>query len=1439
MTAVLAAVAYASLPYWAPTGAIGRRLAAEMSRQMGTDVRIGQVAMSWSRGIELRDLEIDSPDGFDESVMVHVERIRADLSPIDMFLHDRIGWMSIDRPTATVQLDEDGNINIAALSKLHFDAQAEQISVSGASASVVLPATDKRLLIAVSDARYVAGRLANLGKVTVSAALKQDPSDAAVSVRLAGAGANRAAMASALLGFSNLDLSQLPLAAVAGSSLKDLRGRCRGNLELRINRQGVVDQFGLDVSVTDLEVLLDSGPELPVIPQAGLKLAASFDPVTEDLSAGLLRIDSASVRLPGIDMSASGSVTTDVLSGRLESLNQLQFAGKVYPDRLAALITGKTDLPGGIGVAGPVAVEVDLERRNTVVGAKLHLDAAGATVGLQGRTIKPAGETLDLVAELSLDQRDWRLGVDRHATKLLVGRNTFTGGGSISDLRRFSRSLADEARGPVERAARCLSCMDWQGSWDIVELDSLSELLKPLGRIAMDGPVRGKLSVTPFPDTRAQLSIVVPAETGLSFGDAFSKPPGGGDSDRPAPLLFDAVAKVRTDESSAELIDAHLVYGDSRVAIDGAVRDSWTGNSPALAVEGNLTGANVRSALELFPSVAGGQADISGDVTGRYRLDLSRSLLSAETDLDFRGLDIDCGRAFRKPAGEAARTAMNFSADMDGPLTGRARLNCSVYCEGGEATVAAATAGLDDGSAFDLSVDADVKDAGWLTASSPLLADAIDQTHLDGRFAVNASLHGKGGGVAMQATCDADGLGFASRAGEIGTKSRGTKLRISLSASADGGSARVERFSAALGDSTVEFTASAVLPGSDLAGAWRTILNSPDGSIGRATFDISADEALRDLLPRLSALAEVNGAGGRVRGSVGITCGHDGRVIDGKIDLTDLRIGGARLPIENPDVAAMIGTLCKPGGMPASVDFEGTLRADGRTAQLNNLHATVQDIVVLADGRFGLPEGEGASFGGTLGSFEAAHVSLWIPDASRLSALCPGLAGCEPSGAAFVEAQLAAGEDGALDLTVADFRAEQLAFTRLGEKCVLNGEVTAGNVLIGGMAAGDRPTGQGPRIINVGRCCADGVELGVGDSRAWVFADLADLPHAARGKVRVVASSLDDREIARLLPAAGPPTWELLPPDAEHAETRLTDEQTSRLLEEARKTTDSIRKHAAGAVVDFRASIDRLKTYDKSVDRSYEPTQFYLSASVDHGQFVASYVAGLNGGTMRGKYSGFLGDDEPTVVYETESDGVIATENIQPQFAKFFPGNTVNGLFNRGETSSAPLTSLLASAMDSRFPLRQSGTARTVATDGVVKGRAAPRFVTRIFPGLNLAEYDYQTMTSFATFRPDGLAENDMVFSGRKYDMYIEGTTDADNIGRYEIGLILLGSPQSAEWNHKYRQGRIPILKLKARIEGGQMHDEEVSYPWPNESLFVIFLRNNIFYRLWLVSTEK
>jgi hypothetical protein len=159
-----------------------------------------------------------------------------------------------------------------------------------------------------------------------------------------------------------------------------------------------------------------------------------------------------------------------------------------------------------------------------------------------------------------------------------------------------------------------------------------------------------------------------------------------------------------------------------------------------------------------------------------------------------------------------------------------------------------------------------------------------------------------------------------------------------------------------------------------------------------------------------------------------------------------------------------------------------------------------------------------------------------------------------------------------------------------------------------------------------------------------------------------------------------------------------------------------------------------------------------------------------------------------------------------------------------------PLVELLAGRFGADDAAHPTGTARNVAVEGTVTGQAAPAFITDIFPKLDLATYRYERMTGFAELHADGSATNDMVFDGRVYDLYIDGRTDADHIGHYEIGVILPPGIQSAEWNHAHRLGRIPVLKFRARIEGGKMHDVKVSYLRPDEIVAAILLWNNPLY---------
>ena len=92
------AAAYVAIPWWVPTDLLRQHLFEQMSSQLGLGVHIGEVSMTWDEGVELRDLKIDSPEGFSAGsgrTMLHAAVIRTELSPINFFWRKRIRWMEI------------------------------------------------------------------------------------------------------------------------------------------------------------------------------------------------------------------------------------------------------------------------------------------------------------------------------------------------------------------------------------------------------------------------------------------------------------------------------------------------------------------------------------------------------------------------------------------------------------------------------------------------------------------------------------------------------------------------------------------------------------------------------------------------------------------------------------------------------------------------------------------------------------------------------------------------------------------------------------------------------------------------------------------------------------------------------------------------------------------------------------------------------------------------------------------------------------------------------------------------------------------------------------------------------------------------------------------------------------------------------------------------
>jgi len=592
-----------------------------------------------------------------------------------------------------------------------------------------------------------------------------------------------------------------------------------------------------------------------------------------------------------------------------------------------------------------------------------------------------------------------------------------------------------------------------------------------------------------------------------------------------------------------------------------------------------------------------------------------------------------------------------------------------------------------------------------------------------------------------------------------------------------------------------------VMPKTVTVETWRDVLRR---GVLRFNGRLAADKSLTGLVPELRGTFE------RLR------LGGSASVI-GRLDASGEGLN-LRAQIDAERAAFAVGErFVKPEGLSAGARLEVRLPPDLSRVRVTDLRANAGDLHLLAGGTLAPERGGGRAWRLKPSKL---HVSVWTRRAEMLDTIIPELGPYRLAGEAIVEGQWVSDHGGSMPYL--SVHAGSLGGKWRGKTVGLAGRLIVKKI---------RRDGNGRWTI--GGISTDKLEMQAGKNHAWLIADLTGLDRAPKGTFSLLGKYIDTQDLARWI--SGP-------------KTTTRPAAASKRHAAARARAEALVKSFTGPVlaggVKGTVRVGNLRIWDANVRQYYDARDLKLDASAVRGAIKLSYACGLNGGSVHGGITVDLKDkpagDKPvtTSVWQDVRD-VAARENIQPLLAMFFPGNTVYGQFNRRQDVKVPLVDMIASTIEPDYPVHPAGTAKTVTVDGMTQGRAAPKFVTALFPGLNMASYRYLNMTSFSELQADGTTYNDMIFTGKIYDLYIEGTTDAKKIGRYEIGLILLGTPQTPEWNHTWKQGRLPILDFKARIEGGKLHDVAVSYPWPNESLGVILLKNNILYRAYLASQKK
>jgi len=1400
--------AYVSLPWWLPKDMIRRHIAADISRQTGLDVQIDSLSIGWKDGVDIRGLKISSPTAaggadFDSGTMIEIPHLRCDFSPLKLVLRRKIEWMEVDSPHISVRVDREGNLNIAPLKNLALDIDISRVSVRRATVTIQPPDHDRKLAVHVADLQFHQGRMENLGHISMTAALAQTGGAAPISLRVSGEPQHDQA-GHAQFYFANIDLGQLPLPQLFGRGfpIRSLKGRCRGQLAFGINANLEVDQLNLELIARKLEVHPAGTEVLPVIDEAGLRMSATLDAFSQRVD-----IQSLQVRLPGVELAGRASVYADILTGSPEAVHYAELRGILHPEQIAAVLTGRKQTTDTLNIEGGIEFDARVYARpQQQFDVRLSVRADRAEVRLNQGVPKPAGQKLRFNLAGRLLQGQERFLLDR--CRLTWGANHFTAAGAIAAAPRNY----DENPSPWRLAAEAMKGVDLRGTIEMVEMHSLGQAA-PGGKfqpLKLEGGLTGIWSIEAGPQPRISASLRANTENQFVIEPLLTKPPH-------QDLTLDFNATIDPAKMRVHNILLDVLAGGTEFSLDKTVVQLPVADSPAGQISGTFQVEEIRKLAICFPALE--PLGLSGTVRGSFHGPLDCQVPGIAIEADLNTLNVAAENAFVKPAGRPASLTTRISIETDRDKTASIP---QILIEWTSPDISAqAGANLVYGKLRPRNAyfKADIQDAAALAEACPALREALRGGRLGGSIALDGQVRFNGRQKDFSLGWEAKNLicvvGGKDKLLNIQDKPVGGKLWGRVTEKPDGG-VLMERIYLHASLADVAFIKGYF--SGELCGASSTNRKvTKDASnltrgIRRfsATFDIYSDvgSSLAEVVPPLAPTISKHGLSGRVCLGVVAALAGDTMTLTGRL------ANSKRVVVKD------FAGLSKPADMPLRLNWMLTAPRDLSTITLDEFTARLGKIQLEMSASAKPRLDETTSLPTEIASAEGS-ASLQVTDAKTLGLLLPNDRLQRAGGEGRLDVRWALKDD--KSTATAKWSARNLHGIYRDKQVVLDGELKLEEIHL----TRDRTKTPRWKLDQVGRIFTDNMEFRAGRNHGWLLADLKPVPGKLSGKFHALFDFVDTRDLFHWLARPKPD------PVGEFTEKELVE-----LNDRVDTTIAELRRWAKSADLHGRVSARKCRVFDSKVKQYYLANALELAVSIDYGRIGIEFDTGLNGGTMRGQLDTRLTDKQPVFTSETNIFEILATPAIRPQISMDFPGNTVMGLFTRREKVSCPLRDMTANAIDPRFRYIPVGEAKMIATNGVLVGKSAPDFVTKIFPGLNLMEYKYNKMTGFSSYLANGTVENEMIFNG-PYDVYLEGKTDRDYNIKYTLGLVFLGTVIPADVHHDWKQGRIPILKVKGRIENGELVDDVVSYPWPNETIFEIFLKNNIFYRAWLNAEKK
>ncbi len=1430
---------YLAVPWLIPGKWIASVLSSRMQELMNRPVQIDSVEFGFGDGLNITGFRMARRQGFGSGALLAAEHVSIPLTsyklgrPIKLLGYlmglsvGPFDEIRIQRLQCWIVVDQDGALNIADLNDRggarlpakSFDLSQLTVNfidlrppaageLDTGAQRIVLPALQCTLAPATGRVNWRGGAdsgVALIGDLTTPRL--------GANVPLGGGGS---------IQWRDLDLKNIPRLLIPLEELHSIEGTSNGSLEVEVSPDLQIT-FAADVDLHHAKLQFAGDRSWAPFEETHLRLAGRWDPQAEFVEISEIKYEAPHALIIEGRERGQAAITIDpggdrqvaiTLAGRTESLSILQ-------DQLAML-----GMPGlqDVHTAGPCEFEFDFFKTRREENYRFDLDATPASIEADRRIALPPGEAKHVTVSLARDTNGlWRL----RRCELVVHNSNLTLSGDWPIASReqnwmdIIKQWVDTGQGELEFNTSDLAAL-------FQRVPMLSEFLPT---VKGQGPVAIRHQFTPRQDglwVSGQWQVGAAAV--LKIGETIHKAAG-------KELILGYTALWPVDRlGKLDNLNVDLRYGDTRLvtvgdktdlAITAEVPQSEWDREKLLrgTLEASLSTtveiSNIEDGLALFRRLGDYLRERfpSGHaLTGSCRaaLDVNGAVIHQKPavrlhlELDADELAIRLGDTFNSSASSPCKFRIDYLYDGRPPRRYQLAGVTAVLSGGRVCTLSEWSDRSESDEHWpnhEASFEVEFDDLPRLLAHWPGLAKELKPYNISGggRITLNASRdhtleHWWGEADLTSTQLPATPGGWLKPAGMPLTFSFEAR-RESDAQGYHSDIVVIDKMAGMLGSSSLNVTSfsaeidnldwnedlGAASPVAEVGGA--PVLRNLELSV-HAEAVLDAPWPLSAINTRLDEWVEQYDMSGGISADFNLRYDpdvHRGWTLEGLADATALSMTTGVKGSARPHLA-------KPGGLATNLELALSsipsrneevglgLKLAECELRVGELSASVNGQIVWHPGDtvFDVPRSADVV------------IAVDLPDLSQLAEVWPRLSSADLSGRASAACALVTSQGG----WHTDSALLALDDVRLASG---SSDISAHGII-------QYARGAGHTGFADGRWHTDSLELELGSVRALMSGDgcLADGEDPFELAVRL--SEVDRDQIFAALQTAGDDLSELL---TKAAAPRSGLEPAAPALS-ASDIGDTLfgdsgaRRLYADAVIEMDAMhwLDPKRRVVHTLDEVVSKLDWRA------GDFVWQVRGAYGGGLLQARITGQ--PDEYDLQYVLTD--ALPSPDLEKWLRYVFPGLDAAGSIDYSYIPGVPPKAWAAAPEHPADGCSGSAFGELIVRGGTLRGKAAPHWVTRIFPRLNLAAFKFSLMHDWFTVYTDGRVQHQAVFAGRYYYLYASGWENTNGTLKYEIGIDLLGRLDSPYWATT-GGGRIPLFDSTSRIGAdGELLEETVNY---------------------------